>query len=100
MRHAGRVAAVGRGARESAQTVHELKIGALTPSVRTPRAQEAKARCGEQGGAAEAGQRAAAALAASLALPGLDAEPRVVDARAALAGPAADPAPPAEQAPA
>ncbi|KAK9826204.1 hypothetical protein WJX81_007511 [Elliptochloris bilobata] len=47
--------------------------------------QEARARCADkQGGAAEAGQRAAAALAASLALSSLDAEPRVVDARAQL----------------
>lgn len=46
--------------------------------------QEARTRCAEHSGAAEAGQRAAAALAASLALSGLDAEPQIVDARAQL----------------
>jgi len=97
MQHAGRAAAVEKSSMESSQSVRHLSNQALRPSVDAPRAQEAKARCGEQGGAAEAGQRAAAAMAASLALPGLDAEPRVVDARAALAGPAAGPAPPAEQ---
>lgn len=56
--------------------------------------QEARARCADkQGGAAEAGQRAAAALAASLALSSMDTEPRVVDARAQLTASPAKPVP-------
>lgn len=56
--------------------------------------QEARARCADkQGGAAEAGQRAAAAVAASLALSSMDTEPRMVDARAQLTTSPAKPVP-------
>ena len=55
--------------------------------------QEARARCADkQGGAAEAGQRAAAALAASL-VSSMDTEPRVVDVRAQLTTSPAKPVP-------
>ena len=75
---------------------HSACAGAaiIAPDMQVCMWQEARARCADkQGGAAEAGQRAAAALAASLALSSMDVEPRVVDARAQLSASPAKPVP-------